>query len=491
LKPADTSFYDKHVHCGIRYSYFIHAQLAPDLVSSSDMEEAVGYDSILPAKPDMQYVSVKKTGSADGEITLEWRKSISSDVKTYAIYRSNDGGNWSPIAETPQLYFNDTNRNTSARRYYYHLQAVDSCENRSVPDPMHAQMVLRTIGQDSKIALAWDAYVGWTPQSYTVYKNGIVFITLPGSQTMLTDTMVVCAQDYTYWIEAAGPDSSHRSLSNLSTSRPLDTKAPPGVYIKTVTVSAPNDSVKIEWQASPAIDLAHYLVYRMEKGRPVLLDSTHATEYFTTIRSTESECFNILAKDICGNISQPGNTSCTIILSGKNEPGFNTLNWNQYKNWPLGIRQYNVYRKEDSAAWIKIGTTGFTDFKDDQFTDGIKDYCYQVEAEENSGGFSAVSRSTTICIHQDPVVWMPNAFSPNKDYLNEGFGPMGLYQHAGFSMQVFNRWGELVYSTTDGKPWDGYFKQAVVPEGVYFYKVTMNGLNRTRSYLVGTVMVVK
>lgn len=278
---------------------------------------------------------------------------------------------------------------------------------------------------------------------------------------------------------------------NLSTSRPLDTKAPPRVYIKTVTVSAPNDSAKIEWEASPAIDLAYYLVYRMEKGKPILLDTTQATEYFTSIRSTESECFNVVAKDICGNISLLGNTSCTIILKGKNEPGSNTLNWNPYKNWPLGIRQYTIYRKEDSSSWKKIGTSAVNDFRDERFTDGIENFCYQVEAEENTGGFSATSRSTTICLHQDPIVWLPNAFSPNQDYLNEGFGPIGLYQQAGYTMQVYNRWGELMYSTIEGKPWDGRFRDAMVPEGVYFYRVTMNGLNKTRGYFEGTVMVVK
>lgn len=77
-----------------------------------------------------------------------------------------------------------------------------------------------------------------------------------------------------------------------------------------------------------------------------------------------------------------------------------------------------------------------------------------------------------------PVVLyhMPNAFTPNKDGLNEQFIGRGITDGmTSFSLRVFNRWGELLYEGHDpGSGWDGTRRgtlEAVQP-GVYPYEVT-------------------
>ena len=53
-------------------------------------------------------------------------------------------------------------------------------------------------------------------------------------------------------------------------------------------------------------------------------------------------------------------------------------------------------------------------------------------------------------------VWIPNAFTPDRDGLNEGFRIVSSCEWDSFSFQIFNRWGEQVWSTTDpNRPWDG------------------------------------
>lgn len=53
-------------------------------------------------------------------------------------------------------------------------------------------------------------------------------------------------------------------------------------------------------------------------------------------------------------------------------------------------------------------------------------------------------------------VWIPNAFTPDADGLNEGFRIVSSCEWDAFSFQIFNRWGEQVWSTTDpNRPWDG------------------------------------
>lgn len=72
-------------------------------------------------------------------------------------------------------------------------------------------------------------------------------------------------------------------------------------------------------------------------------------------------------------------------------------------------------------------------------------------------------------------IYFPNAFSPDGDGWNEFFGPNGHYIES-FEMQIFNRWGELIYTTSDIlAPWDGTYGGSPAPTGVYVYKYRAEG----------------
>ncbi|MBS1650412.1 MAG: gliding motility-associated C-terminal domain-containing protein [Bacteroidetes bacterium] len=82
-------------------------------------------------------------------------------------------------------------------------------------------------------------------------------------------------------------------------------------------------------------------------------------------------------------------------------------------------------------------------------------------------------------INDDFVVYIPNTFTPNGDGLNDMFTVKGSgVLTNGFSMNVFDRWGALIYSTSDiTKGWDGTFKGINAQEGVYVYKIKVNSAN--------------
>ena len=51
---------------------------------------------------------------------------------------------------------------------------------------------------------------------------------------------------------------------------------------------------------------------------------------------------------------------------------------------------------------------------------------------------------------------MPNTFTPNNKGPNEAFIPIGFgLDYSKLEMWIFNRWGEEVYYTDNGVPWDG------------------------------------
>jgi gliding motility-associated-like protein len=81
----------------------------------------------------------------------------------------------------------------------------------------------------------------------------------------------------------------------------------------------------------------------------------------------------------------------------------------------------------------------------------------------------------TIEVKKDCYIDIPNAFTPNGDDVNDYFFPRQLLSGSvtKFSMQIFNRWGQLIFKTkqVNGRGWDGRFNQATQPQGVYIYLI--------------------
>lgn len=92
----------------------------------------------------------------------------------------------------------------------------------------------------------------------------------------------------------------------------------------------------------------------------------------------------------------------------------------------------------------------------------------------------------------DADVVFPNAFSPNLTGPNGGaYDPNDLSNNVFFpytsgvveyKMQVFNRWGELIFESTDVKiGWDGYYRGKLCQQDVYVWKAYLK-LNNGKTY---------
>lgn len=103
-----------------------------------------------------------------------------------------------------------------------------------------------------------------------------------------------------------------------------------------------------------------------------------------------------------------------------------------------------------------------------------------------------LASDTVSVVAGDCAVFIPSAFTPNNDGLNETFGVLGDVTVKNFSFQVFNKWGQVVFNSTDiTQKWDGTYKGKKTPNGAYpwtVYYVTGNG---TRKFLQGTVMLIR
>jgi len=103
--------------------------------------------------------------------------------------------------------------------------------------------------------------------------------------------------------------------------------------------------------------------------------------------------------------------------------------------------------------------------------------------------------SQVIVVEHDPVVFIPNAFTPDGDGLNNEFTavfPENM-KLASYEMYIYDRWGELVFYSQDPKQgWDASLAGFDAPDGVYSYLVKYKELGYVNKFQVtGSVVVIR
>ena len=84
---------------------------------------------------------------------------------------------------------------------------------------------------------------------------------------------------------------------------------------------------------------------------------------------------------------------------------------------------------------------------------------------------------------------IPNGFTPNSDGINDDWELKGLEVFPQYRLEVFNRWGSLLFSSDDvTKRWDGRFDGQDVPSGTYYYVISFGELAYNLS---GNVSVIR
>ncbi len=125
-------------------------------------------------------------------------------------------------------------------------------------------------------------------------------------------------------------------------------------------------------------------------------------------------------------------------------------------------------------------------------------------AIDSIGQYLVLATSFENCQSSDSVyiLWagksffIPNAFTPNGDGLNDVFGVIPRLDYINqYRISIFNRWGQMIFETTDlNLGWDGTYQGEACPAGAYVYRIVYNdfgmGTQETK-VMEGTVMLVR
>lgn len=171
---------------------------------------------------------------------------------------------------------------------------------------------------------------------------------------------------------------------------------------------------------------------------------------------------------------------------------------------PGGIL-YTKNNSFDASQYVwDFGDTETSDLREPQHTyqnEGAYTITMIAISDHNCSDTARVKNA--VLVQKGGQVLVPNAFSPNlngqptgpgggfSDGKNDVFLPLmrGVVQ---FEMLVFNRWGELLFQSSDAQTgWDGYYQGRLCPQDVYVYKITATYENGEKVIRTGDINLIR
>ncbi|HEY4788593.1 MAG TPA: gliding motility-associated C-terminal domain-containing protein [Bacteroidales bacterium] len=339
--------------------------------------------------------------------------------------------------------------------------------------------------------VTWTKYYGWGSKFgfYRIFQITGGGIQMVKDNISANDTTAVIPvnpnQNYTFYVWATTSDLTVTSTSNDST---VYTKSviPPSYINADYATFNPNSSnpVKIKFNLDPNSQITSYQLYVSDNPNstftPVnspILSTSDSIVIQDNVSNSAPKYYRLDALNSCNKSIYRSNIATAIILTGSVQSGQMNLAWNEYLGWDNGVAQYNVYRVIGTGSAQLIGVTTTNNFNDNvkqlmgqQLSGNI---CYYIEAVSNPDNQGNINQSlsSNYCIDLSEAVFIPNAFTPNGDGLNDEFKPSFAFMPTSFVLIVYNRYGFKVFETTDPlKGWDGTLGNGKkANEGAYVY----------------------
>lgn len=165
---------------------------------------------------------------------------------------------------------------------------------------------------------------------------------------------------------------------------------------------------------------------------------------------------------VSGCATFPAYAGIEVIATPDPELGPDTIFCNKLTSFILepGIFSSYLWQDGSSGSTLSIEEDGF----------------YSIEV---SNQYGCIGRDSVVLTEVCPTkIYVPNAFSPNGDGINDIFEVYGT-DIISLKLSIFDRWGNLLFISTDSKPqWNGKFNGELMNTGTYIWQLEMEGYKR-------------
>lgn len=122
---------------------------------------------------------------------------------------------------------------------------------------------------------------------------------------------------------------------------------------------------------------------------------------------------------------------------------------------------------------------------------------YVMTSVDENGCIASDFVMVTVLPQPPNDVFIPNTFTPNGDNLNDLFFVYGWNLSTVISLEIFDRWGEVVFrgenidATVPGQGWDGTYQGKMANNGVYAYMIEVQFENGQRMNKAGNITLIR
>ena len=269
----------------------------------------------------------------------------------------------------------------------------------------------------------------------------------------------VCGNSTNIAVNAQNPGTATYLWQDNSTAATY-TVTQPGRYYVTVTNDCGTsfDTLDVISVPAPQVDLGPDVTICL--GSPVTFDASYPGASYlwqdnstgATYTASQPGTYSVQVTNSCGQATdavtillKPGPQSSlqdTVLGCGSNSLLLDAQNPGAGYHWSTNETSRIITVTEPGTYWVEI------------------DFCGASITDSLSVAFSSPAST----------FFAPNTFTPNGDGVNDSYRVMGVFDDiTSFSAAIFNRWGEILYSTTDPDfIWDGLYNGKPISDGMYY-----------------------
>lgn len=385
-----------------------------------------------------------------------------------------------------------------ANEYCFRLQQPGACASQITSNEVC------TIKPTHRVLSPKEVKVDWTTAQTGINRFQIPYKEFPSSYSPNSGTTSPSIMTYTFDRMSCGTKYEFRVIGYVGTLPDrIEIKSPTFIVDPATGGRLPNSIIGIASVTDNTVRLNmfstltinKYNIYRSEGNSTNFQPLTSVTENAYVDRAVQQDkqqyCYKVDYEDECGNKSALSDPFCTIFLTSAEA---NTINWTPFSvvGSPTVLQnvqptEYTIQILDNTGSVMSTLSNTFDTMAD------VKDALDRLLNDPTLNGrvtFRILARQDTEIITDTgplffpfysysnnytfitpALIYVPSAFTPNMDTVNDSFKATGKFI-AEFNMVIYNRWGAPIFESRDiEKGWDGNDNGQPAPAGSYGYKI--------------------